>query len=232
MNRGKKLLVGLCLAAVIAGGMKIASEYAPKSVRYKITVLVDTPEGPRSGSSVLEFTTTKNLIALPESHSVSQTMRGEAVIVELPGNQTLFALLRQDGTRDIGELIGRTLYPDGRQRAVERTAGDLPVQMNRWLVIGGRHLNEPGIPMLVRFRDINDPKTVEKVDPGNLEASFGPDMKLKAITVQVTTEPVMHRIAQRLPWIADVYKHLGTDFAPEGIPVGDFQELFKTGIRQ
>jgi hypothetical protein len=39
---------------------------------------------------------------------------------------------------------------------------------------------ESGFPRLVRFRDINDPKTVEKVDPTNLPASFGPGYGLKA----------------------------------------------------
>jgi hypothetical protein len=38
----------------------------------------------------------------------------------------------------------------------------------------------PGeMPLLVRFRDMNDPKTLERVDPNDLAASFGPGVYLK-----------------------------------------------------
>ena len=54
--------------------------------------------------------------------------------------------------------------------------------------------------MLVRFRDINDPKTVERVDPWKLDASFGPGVSLKSATFQVTDDPVTKGIATLLPW--------------------------------
>ena len=58
--------------------------------------------------------------------------------------------------------------------------------------------------MLVRFRDINDPKTVERVDPGKIDASFGPGVSLKSATFQVTDDPVTKGIAKRLPWLGTV----------------------------
>lgn len=207
MNRGKKLLIGLCVAAGVAAGANVASAYMPKTTRYKITVTVDTPEGPRSGSSVLEFTTSKNLIVLPESHRYTETMRGEAVAVDLPNNQTLFALLKQDGTRSIGELIGLTLYPDGRENTPERKVGDPPVAMNRHLVIGGKELTESGLPMLVRFRDINDPKTVEKVDPDNLESAFGKGVALKFVIIEITDAPIGAILDEKLPWLVGNLDH-------------------------
>lgn len=44
--------------------------------------------------------------------------------------------------------------------------------------------------MLVTFSDINDPKTVQKVDPSNFPASFGSGVKLRRVTLTITDEEV------------------------------------------
>lgn len=64
---------------------------------YKMTVEVETPDGLRPGSSVREVIYTEDLIAkylikLPDAGVVSVRQHGEAVAVDLPGGQTLFAL--------------------------------------------------------------------------------------------------------------------------------------------
>ena len=67
----------------------------------------------------------------------------------------------------------------------------------------GRVELAPGdLPLLVRFRDINDPKTVERVDPNDLAASFGPGVYLKRATVEITRDPVTTGIVKRLSWLA------------------------------
>ena len=60
----------------------------------------------------------------------------------------------------------------------------------------------PFPPTIVRFRDIADPKSVEQVDPDDLAKSFGPGVKLKSLTVQMTDEPVTTGIEKRLGWLA------------------------------
>src|SRR5207253_11489286 len=62
--------------------------------RYRMTVYVDTPAGPRSGSSVIEVVYSPPVLM---GHSQSD-VRGEAVAVDLPGG-TLFALLRSPTDR-------------------------------------------------------------------------------------------------------------------------------------
>lgn len=200
--------------------------------RFKITVEVETPEGLRSGYSVVEeMITPAPWYSISESQ-YSSRFRGEAVAVDLPGGRTLFALLRNDGTLDMPNLIGRTLYPNGRSKGDPlRKMGDPPIEMP--LVAAKAMPNEPGIPMLVTFRDIADPRSVEKVDPSNLAASFGDGISLKRITVEVTEDPVTTGIEKRLGWLPDVYKTLrGKNFKPEGIPVGNFKRLFSTELAQ
>ena len=58
----------------------------------------------------------------------------------------------------------------------------------------------PGEPYFVRFRNIADPKSVEQVDPDDLAKSFGPGVKLKSLTVQMTDEPVTSGIEKRFLW--------------------------------
>jgi hypothetical protein len=57
------------------------------------------------------------------------------------------------------------------------------------------------LPVLVRFRNPNDPTSVELVDPSNLAASFGPGVALKGAFVEITNDPVTKGIEARLPWL-------------------------------
>ena len=68
-----------------------------------------------------------------------------------------------------------------------------------------RFAKPTGFPTLVRFRDINDPKTVEDVDPANLATSFGPGFHLRRITLQRTDDAVTHGIENRLKWLRDYF---------------------------
>ncbi|MCP4188064.1 MAG: hypothetical protein GY763_10735, partial [Gammaproteobacteria bacterium] len=45
-------------------------------------------------------------------------------------------------------------------------------------------------PLLVTFTDINDPASVARVDRYDLEKHFGTGVKLKAVTLEITGEPV------------------------------------------
>lgn len=55
--------------------------------------------------------------------------------------------------------------------------------------------------MLVTFEGIGDPTSVKQVEPGNLAANFGPGVRLKAITVEMTDDPVTSGIEKRLGWL-------------------------------
>jgi len=68
------------------------------------------------------------------------------------------------------------------------------------------------MPLLVRFRDPNDPKTVERVDPNDLAASFGAGVKLTRATVEITDDPLTTGIEKRLPWLAG--EHSGSWIIP------------------
>lgn len=203
----KKMLLTGGVLGVIAGFIVLAKEtFAPSvSYRYKMTVVVDTPQGQRSGSSVIAVTARDDkmpfLIGGTNFHT---SYRGEAVAVEIAPGQTLFALLDEDNARRVKNALvpdRNGLEPIEHVRKAAATKGKI-VALPRWLKpFPG--ISEPrnGYPMLVRFQNVNDPGTVELVDPDNLAASFGPGVALNRITVEITDEPVTWTIDSRLDWL-------------------------------
>ncbi|MEO5772509.1 MAG: hypothetical protein ABIQ32_00135 [Sphingomicrobium sp.] len=203
-----------CVLAVVAGVLGLAScgFTSGETYRYRITVEVDTPQGVRSGSSVWETRSWEGS-GIPD-RGIRSRNRGEAVAVDLPGG-TLFALLRaQDmnvnyvdglvpGHLDAHPQPGAEVVRDWkeRQRLIVKTRPAFELSPDEY-------------PLLVRFRDINNPASVEKVTPGDLEASFGPGVRLKRIMVAVTDDGVTTGIATRLPWLDHLEKYRRTPDNP------------------
>jgi hypothetical protein len=185
--------------------------------RYRLTVEVETPEGLKTGSSVVEVSTsTTSSTSIPSPGAVRHRLNGEAVTIDLGQRGTLFALLRSDVEVDWPTNLLFRLAPAVRvddengkydSDASFRARYEAMLQ-NRGLIVlpktfqNNRVLSDmPARPMLVRFRDINDPTTVERVDPDDLAASFGEGVKLRRVTVQLTDDPVTTGIEKRLGWL-------------------------------
>lgn len=170
-----------------------------ESYRYRVTVEVQTPQGVRSGSSVWETKSWEGS-GIPDT-AIRSKVSGEAVAVDLPGG-TVFALLRgADMNVDYasGVVAGhvRKYPPPGFSATKDWKEIDRAIAKQK----PAFELYPDEYPLLVRFRDINDPASVEKVDPSNLAASFGPGVSLKRITIAVTNDGVTTGIRERLHWL-------------------------------
>lgn len=191
------------LVSILLAGCGLVKSYEP--FRYRLTVEVDTPQGLRTGSSVIEVTAGEIGTTLGGANSEA---RGEAVAVDLPGGQTLFALMKGDA--DTYNFPAQVMYlvtpfergdkPEGFGPLLEAVRANRKVNVVPRMRPAFFPQTDPPIsayPMLVRFRDIRDPKTLERVDPDNLAAAFGPGAKLRRITVQVTDDPVTDNMKNR-----------------------------------
>lgn len=169
----------------------------------KLTLILATPQGEVSGSSVVRVAFSgKNRLILRDLDSVSLSLRGEAAMVEVLPGRWLFALLK-----DQDELI----YSNVMDQQADGHIGleeAIPVILDQTerLTLDPKAKTStdyaPRFPILVTFDDITKPETVRQVDPLNLEASFGPGVSLKAVTVQVTNEPVTEgRVKALLGWL-------------------------------
>ena len=214
--------------AVFAGGLFTALAgcgMVGHTYRYKLTVEVETPEGLRTGYAVREVSWSPGVQITPEADTASMTHRGEAAMVELPNGQVLFALLSPDGQETPMLAFGsarQTAWSDGAVKVLEP-----PAQPE--VVFG-----QSGYPRLVRFRDIADSKTVEKVNPANLAASFGPEYRLKRITAQIVSEDATKKVRERLGWLSEYPEpRLNPKHGPEDwslsavLDHGDFVRDFK-----
>ncbi len=172
-------------------------------LRHRLVVDVGTPAGVVSGAAVRE-TLVQRAPRWAPGLQVTFEGRGEAVAIDLPNGQTLFALL------------GTTYFPDAfirlpielfvQQAEYERTGESDTSQRVKQLM-----RDQPSAPVtgdnrprLVRFRDISDPSTMEEVDPDQLSDAFGSGYYLQGMTISITTDRVTTGIGDRLPWLRDL----------------------------
>ena len=185
------------LAGVIVVLLGACSGSGDTEYRYKLTVEVETPEGVRSGFAVRQVNWAAGRKLTQEADTSSMSHKGEAVMVDLPNGQTLFALMSPDGQET-------PMLAFGSARQTHATEGELKVLTPP--ESPEATYGKSGYPRLVRFRDISDPKTVAKIDPADLATSFGTGYRLKLITAQVVDEPITERVTNKLPWIREYQK--------------------------
>ncbi len=139
---------------------------------------MNTPNGVVSGYSVTRQLAYESpevwIIGFPGT--VGSGIRGEAVVVEVAPGKYLFALL---GLGIHEEKVFAEYFEDVKDQP-------FAVRMQRLASIRDKRvLDADRYPTLVTFGNINDPKTVKKVDPDNLAASFGKGFSLKSITIEI-----------------------------------------------
>jgi hypothetical protein len=183
-------LIGLFLGGASALLLSGCDLFLPRrAFRLRMTVEVATPLGVKTGSSVIEMVAETRVPLGTNSMSrySGGLSRGEAAVVELSGGP-LFVLLKDgDGSNNYsGQLWhalngGADLDNDDVMAFVAKMGGgDYKAELPRaeW-------------PMMVRFRDLNDPKSVERVDP----AAAG----VRRILLETTEDAVTVGIEKRLP---------------------------------
>ena len=193
---GRRRVIGLLGASGVAllGGCGFLG--LSRTYRYRMTVEVDTPQGLKSGFAVREIVYSKQLIKLPDAAAVTVTQRGEAVAVDLPNGQVLFALLSTNGYETLQAAFGDDSPATLDAALVDRRVVELHPKPNSIP-------EQSGYPMLVTFLDIADPASVKLVDSADLAASFGSGVQLKRTTVEMTNDPVTTGIKKRLRWLGN-----------------------------
>ncbi|MFH1159086.1 MAG: hypothetical protein V1721_09470 [Pseudomonadota bacterium] len=212
------LLCAACTPLYIATNQAVNSALTTSaSWRYKMTVTVSTPEGDRTGSAVREV---HAYVYPPNSSLLGRTGRtilakGEAVTVDLGERGVLFAMTSGDyGWRVVYDAFPFTGYTPAE------TAGET-IQYYSSLKNAKATLTPKKYPNFVRFRDLNNPKTIENIrrpdmnlneikksDPRrpiiDFESAFGKGVNLKEVTIEMTDEPVTWGIEKYLPWVLTI----------------------------
>jgi hypothetical protein len=211
LRRRTACILALALLVPATGACGLAGERFP-SYRYRLTVEVDTPDGVKRGSSVIGVDLRRSSPdSLPMGRVLQWRIQGEAVVVDLGTRGTMFALLESSNSKGWVFWNMFSLLPprsgksnsskDGQAQQIERMLAITGRhQLPRWDVAGGQRADN--YPLLVRFADPDDPKSVQRIDPENMAASYGPGVRLRSITVERTTDPPgPNIILQRLKWL-------------------------------
>jgi hypothetical protein len=178
-----------------------------QSYRYKLTLAVNTPEGVKRGSSVVELQFFD--VSIPARGTMSK-LSGEAIYLDLgPGRRPLIALLTSRLHRKYGK--DQRWVPDGgpTENLLSRLYG---VTLSPSMTLLGyvsqiarmrsaHEITTNDLPDLVTFADINDPKSVIEIDPNNLEATLGAGISWNEITLEITDEPITKGIELKLTWL-------------------------------
>jgi hypothetical protein len=210
-----------CLTAfvLVAGTVLVLSWWIfdgsttwPRTLHCRRTLIVDTPEGQRSGSNVVELKTYfPGGLTRAQDYAVIGRGQGEATVVDLGARGILFAALASEKVLASGGAgsfsagyeapFPREKFPGKFERggSADDEYVDYLDELNRQKPKGDVPLKY--LPMLVRFRDPQDPASVERVDPADLAASFGPGVKLDRMSIEITDAPVTKGIEAVLPWL-------------------------------
>ncbi|MCY1126954.1 hypothetical protein OU426_08815 [Frigidibacter sp. RF13] len=189
--------------------------------RQKMTVTVETPSGEVSGSSVSEVSWQEKLFYFPDGFHWNHDETGEAVVVEVTPGRYLFALLKsKDTTEYLGSVAPASI--SGQQGRVVDPALFDEVRDKRDRAAGVIVVPDYQYPLMVTFADLTDPTSVALIDPADLAASFGAEVMLKSVTLEVTGEPATKgRVEALLNWIGQypetrlIRNAAPTDFSPE-----------------
>ncbi|KJC41136.1 hypothetical protein UB31_16830 [Bradyrhizobium sp. LTSP849] len=162
--------------------------------RVRLTIEFQTPDGIKSGSSVIETSTWESGNWGPaEARGIRSDFKGRAVFVDLGHGKNVVALLSFGaiGT-DQNRLFGLT-----RDALAPAEKGDWTEEYK----LKGRGVLPPDdIPALATFKDINDPSSAVRVDPADAAATLGSGFAFRQALLETTSDPALRGIEKVLPW--------------------------------
>ncbi|KJC40027.1 hypothetical protein [Bradyrhizobium sp. LTSP857] len=162
--------------------------------RIRLTIEVQTPDGIRSGSSVIETSTWESGNWGPiEARGIRRDFKGRAIFVDLGHGKNVVALLGfgADGTDQYH------LYRLTRDALAPTKKGDWTEE---YKLKGQGVLPPDDIPGLATFKDINDPSSAVRVDPADAAATLGSGFAFRQALLETTSDSASKGIEKIFPW--------------------------------
>lgn len=170
----------------------------------KTTVIIETPDGPKSGAGVVEVSLRIIKRETVSGGFLKWTYWGEAAVVDLGDGKFVFALLNRPRTG--------SWQPDVLLRTAFARVGATPHLGRDNGRVWYRSLNWHGAPVeliareypaLVAFRDITKPSTIVELESeADFKSLFGPGFRLLSVRLEIVDEPnTPPTVAEVLPWL-------------------------------
>jgi hypothetical protein len=178
--------------------------------KFRLVVEIESPDGVKSASGVYSVTPNRSYGGSNTGESSGPRTRGDALFVDLGGGRNVVALLAvgTDPTAlDATNYIAmRSFFAAGRRvqfRDMKKTTAMSPVQVPA-----------ENAPLLVTFKDTNDPASMRRLTTDNAQELLGPGIKIRSMTVSTVPngywpldiggalgEPVTRGIEAKLSWL-------------------------------
>ena len=165
------------------------------SYRYKLTIAVETPEGIKTGSNVVELDYYKSWSGEPHR------TYGQALALDLGASGMLVALLTQGrgqawGDDDPKGIVFKNC--DGGTR-IGLSSIDVVRRIAACKAVYPVAVSD--LPDILFFKDAKDPGSAAVVDPQNLDTVLGPGIVIRSATIQLTDEALTRGVDDHLPWV-------------------------------
>jgi hypothetical protein len=184
----RSLVAGLPLTGLLLTGCGMTRRGADYS--YRLTLSIDANGVTHTGSSVVHVHEWDEQ-TIDEGWMGQSSIRGEATTVQLGDGRVVAALL----TSPTNTLLRDNGVPLGAPRDDPSVLG--AVEDDR----ASHDLSYEQVPQLIGFLRADDPNSAIALDPTNLHADLGPDVRLRGARIEVTDGPVTTGIERLLPWL-------------------------------
>lgn len=193
-----------CLVACFCAALALAGCARPEAtIRYKFTLTIETPEGVKTGSNVVQLDYYNSF----DGGGYPHRTYGQALVIDLGRRGVLAATLSRKGflpdTRNFSwvDADPTSLVLDkcvgGRAQAV--SAIDVIRQL---LPCKDRYsLDRTEFPDLILFKESNDPSSAAVVDPFHPATTLGQTVKIQSATLEITNDAITYEVDRQLPWV-------------------------------
>jgi hypothetical protein len=178
--------------------------------KFRLVVEVETPDGVKSAANIYSVTPNRGYGGSNTGETSGPQTKGDAVFVNLGGGRNVVALLAVgtdpvefDATNYIAMRSFLAAGPKVQFRDMKKTTALSPVPVPA-----------ENAPVLVTFKDVNDPASMRRLTADNVQQLLGPGVKLRSMTVSTVAngfwpvdiggalgEPVTRGIEAKLPWL-------------------------------
>jgi len=223
------IILGLFAAVVGAYWLWERENYPVSRVHYRldVTFVVDGQEVTGSGVQLLVV---HRVSGLGQKRAIWSTS-GEAVAIELPGGQTVYALMttqKPDGTYTGGIGSYQVLVSEAcklKERRGDRNWAEYVRFVGS--ITGACEVPRAISPIMVAFADETDPTSVKRVLPDAQEKVLGPGVQYKGTSLNFTDDTVSTGIDKWLPWLSEYPSRLVESGPPSSEP--PFAQTIKHG---
>jgi hypothetical protein len=203
----KHWVFGLLLAFCCILPNRVAAEppytSPPFTHRYRVVIEIEADGQLKTGSIVVEVSAREYespVNAVNRNPSIEVKERGEAAFIDLGKGRHVVAMLGISLRRgaDPGffasALAWLVFKPPSRERRIEEFE-----ELSK--MTGRAVLPREYILRLLSFSNLDDPLSFRFVRRDELGVVFGPDISFKQAWIELTAEPVVYLLDQKLPWL-------------------------------